>query len=154
MDDPLGSCPGSGGGRRASPPMDTALAGTIGRAARAARRAHGWTQQDAAERAGVSLEFYARIESGVTLPSAPTLVRLAETLGVAVDALVGRGGADLPLVARERASEPHRPPVLQPLRADTEEAPSLRRCFRKLRSARPSTVRLVTQLVRALERRP
>src|SRR6266851_2953272 len=73
--------------------MDTNLAKRIGSAARAARRARSLTQQDAAESIGVSAEFYGRIERGRTLPSVPTLVRIAEALDIPTDALVGRTGS-------------------------------------------------------------
>lgn len=69
--------------------MDDHLAKTIGSAARSARLARGLTQEDAADIVGVSLEFYARIERGKTLPSVPTLLRLAAALGVSADVLLG-----------------------------------------------------------------
>ncbi|HEX9288066.1 MAG TPA: helix-turn-helix transcriptional regulator [Anaeromyxobacteraceae bacterium] len=48
------------------------------------------TQEDAAERAELSLEFFSRIERGATLPSVPTLARLASVLNVSADELLGR----------------------------------------------------------------
>ena len=102
---------------------------------RAARGARGLTQQDTAERAGVSAEFCARIERGKTLPSVPTLVRLADALGTAADSLVGRSRPQF-------AAHP----------SDTaDEAPEMRRLVRRLRRAKPRTIRLLNLLASALE---
>ena len=65
--------------------MDENLAKKIGVAARASRTALGLTQADAAERVGITSEFYARIERGQTLPSVPTLAAIADALGVSAD---------------------------------------------------------------------
>ncbi|SRR6266568_4372575 len=121
--------------------MDTNLAKRIGSAARAARRARSLTQQDAAERIGVSAEFYGRIERGRTLPSVPTLVRIAEALDVPTDALVGRIGAT---------------GVTPPLKPNPESAsvpPELRSLLRRLRRVSPRTLRLLGALVAKLEGR-
>lgn len=74
--------------------MDKQLAKSIGAAARRARKALELTQEDAAERIGVSVEFYARIERGNSLPSVPTFVRIANSLGVSADTLIGRTPAE------------------------------------------------------------
>ncbi len=70
--------------------MNKELAKTIGIAARAQREYLHWTQADVAERLSVSVEFYARIERGTSLPSILTFARIVSALGVSADALLGR----------------------------------------------------------------
>lgn len=117
--------------------MDAALARKIGNAARGARKALSLTQEDAAERIGISLEFYGRIERGGTLPSVPTLLLMAEALDTSTDTLLGRD------TSRSHPSAGTAVPT---------EPPELRRLFRRLRRARPKTVKLLSALVAALER--
>ncbi len=120
--------------------MDTVLAHKIGSAARIARARLGLSQADAAERAGISGEFYARIERGGTLPSAPTLVALADALEVPTDVLVGRTGArPSAKVAREVAS--------------AQDSPEVRRLLRRVRRAAPRVVRLLNLLAAELSGR-
>ena len=121
--------------------MQTPLAITIGKALRKARESSGLTQEDAADRAGISAEFYARMERGRTLPSVPTLVRLAEALGVSADELLGRP-------AERRAGAPA---VATPARGVEDESPEVRRLVRRLRRARPKALRLVGLLLGELE---
>ncbi len=121
--------------------MDTNLAKRIGSAARAARRARSLTQQDAAESIGVSAEFYGRIERGRTLPSVPTLVRIAEALDIPTDALVGRTGSQG--VASPLKLNPGSPAM----------PPELRNLLRRLRRVPPRTLRLLGALVAELEAR-
>jgi transcriptional regulator with XRE-family HTH domain len=127
--------------------MDKDLAESIGAAARAARAALKLTQEDAAERVGISAEFYARIERGNALPSVPTLARISTALGVSADVLLGRA------VAREQEEvvkeQPSRWSAISP-----SDAPEVRRLVRRLRKASPATLRLVTLLVKELERKP
>ena len=122
--------------------MDKVLAESIGATSREARLGLKLTQEDAAERIGVSAEFYARIERGNALPSVPTLARICSSLGVSADALLGRGdGERSPSRSVSWASEP------------PAEAPEIRRLIRRLRQATPPTLRLVTLLIKELERR-
>jgi transcriptional regulator with XRE-family HTH domain len=120
--------------------MDTQLAKSIGAAARRARKALELTQEDAAERIGVSVEFYARIERGNSLPSVPTFVRIANSLGVSADSLIGRNVAP---ETESAAWQPAPPP---------SESPEIRRLLRLLRRASPATMRLVTLLVKEMEK--
>ena len=118
--------------------MDKDLAKSIGSAARLARASLELTQEDAAERIRVSVEFYARIERGNSLPSVPTFARIAGSLGVSADELLGRSqpgtrGAPAWLQAE--------PPT---------DAPEIRRVLRLLRKASPATLRLVTMLLKEL----
>ena len=96
------------------------------------------TQAEAAEAVGISVEFYARIERGTTLPSTPTLHRLSRALCVPSDALLG-----LDVLA----------PVLPTAPPADGESPALKRLFRRLRRASARTVRIVQLLVVELEER-
>lgn len=115
--------------------MDEQLAKTIGATTRAARKALGVTQAEAAERVGISSEFYARIERGKTLPSVDTLVKMAQKLQVTADGLLGL--ADVPL----RPTSPDRP----------AENKTVRHLARRLKNASPSTLRLINSLLREIE---
>ena len=124
--------------------MNKELAKSIGMAARQARKSLQLTQEDAAERISVSVEFYARIERGNSLPSILTFARIVSALGVSADALLGRG----PIMAQ---------PVAIPgtwTAAPPNDGPEIRRIVRRLRKASPSTLRLVNMLVKELERTP
>lgn len=123
--------------------MDKELAESIGAAAREARRALKLTQEDAAERIGISAEFYARIERGNALPSVPTLVRISMALGVSPDTLLGRAMAS---AKKEESTSALTPP-------SPSDSPELRRLVRRLRTASQTTLRLVTLLVKELERK-
>ena len=70
-------------------PHTAALRATLGPRLRAARKAMGMTQEDAAELIGISSEFFARMERGNALPSVETLKKLSEKLHVTVDHLLG-----------------------------------------------------------------
>lgn len=120
--------------------MDKQLAKSIGAAARRARKALQLTQEDAAERIGVSVEFYARIERGNSLPSVPTFVKIATALGISADNLLGRTTA----ATDEEAS-------WEPAPAPTE-SPEIRRMMRMLRRATNGTRRIVIMLVKEMEK--
>jgi transcriptional regulator with XRE-family HTH domain len=62
---------------------------TFAAALRSAREASGWSQADLAHRVGLSVEAYGRLERGRVLPRASTLVRLARSLNVGLDDLLG-----------------------------------------------------------------
>ena len=124
--------------------MDKELAESIGAAAREARIALKLTQEDAAERIGISAEFYARIERGNALPSVPTLVRISMALGVSPDALLGRA---MPSSGKEESVAV----LLSP--PSSSDPPQLRRLVRRLRNASATSLRLVTLLVKELERK-
>jgi transcriptional regulator with XRE-family HTH domain len=126
--------------------MQTDLGKTIGQAARHARAALDLTQADAAERIGISTEFYARIERGGAMPSVPTLAKMAEELDIAVDALLGRGSSSPPSRSKPaRAQTPDQ---------SKQESPELRRLFRRLRGAPQKTLRLVGLLLAAMAESP
>lgn len=117
--------------------MKDDLHGRLGRAARKAREKRALTQQEVADELGVSVEFYSRLERGVTLPSLGTFVRLLEVLDVSADVLLER---ETILMAREGSSR-YRP------RAGVER---LRRVVEKLDAG---DLRLLLRLARALRER-
>ncbi len=119
--------------------MDTRLAQQIGSAARDARQALKITQAEAAERVGVSPEFYARIERGQTLPSTPTLAAMAKALQVSADRLLGLGTETQARTAAPMAT------------AESDPAP-VRLLCRRVRRAKPRTVRLLSLIAAALEK--
>jgi transcriptional regulator with XRE-family HTH domain len=121
--------------------LETTLAKTIGNAARNARAALSLTQEDAAELIGISLEFYARIERGGTLPSVPTLARMAEALQTSTDALLGAN-------VRDAGAPSWRAPPPPPA-----DPPEVRRLLRRMRRADSKTLKLLNAFLSALERR-
>jgi transcriptional regulator with XRE-family HTH domain len=123
--------------------MDKELAESIGAASREARKALELTQEDAAERIGVSAEFYARIERGNALPSVPTFARIVMALGVSADTLLGFREDE---ESEERATPGWGKPE------PPSDAPEIRRLMRRLRRASPGTLRLVALLLKELER--
>lgn len=56
------------------------------------RKAHGWTQQELGERAGISVIQIHRYEAGSSQPSLDAIRKLSQTLGVSADELIfGKG---------------------------------------------------------------
>ncbi len=119
--------------------MDDDLAASIGAAARERRRALGLTQADVAERLGLSVEFYARIERGHALPSVPTLVALIRLLGVSFDALVRDGRRSTPVGAHE------------PVDFYELGSPEQRRLYRRMRDAPPHLLRLLAETIASFD---
>lgn len=119
--------------------MPSDLAAIFARELRGARNARGLTQAEAAERAGIAVEVYGRLERGRALPRADTLVRLAAALHISTDGLLGRTpGAPWP-TARE--------PQVEYL-----DRPEVRRLMHRLEGASPRTVRLLAAVASAIER--
>lgn len=50
---------------------------------------HGWSQEELAEAAGMNVGNVARYEAGINTPGLDTALKLAQALGVSIDALVG-----------------------------------------------------------------
>lgn len=121
--------------------MNKELAKAIGATARQARKHLQLTQEDTAERIDVSVEFYARIERGTSLPSILTFARIASALGISADAMLGRHSAITSTGANWTP-------------APMSENPEIRRLLRRLRQAEPSALRLVNILLKELERLP
>ncbi len=99
-----------------------------------ARRALKLTQEDAAERIGISAEFYARIERGSAIPSVQTMLIMSDSLGVTPDALLGYR----PLSPPDPSLEPN-------------DANDVRLAIRRLRGSRPELVRFINKLLQEWE---
>ena len=69
----------------------------------AARKRLGWSQAELARRAAITPGGVSQIEGGSRIPSADTLLRLAEALGLSTDWLLGRVSAEQPLEPRVAA---------------------------------------------------
>ncbi|MFP2932129.1 helix-turn-helix domain-containing protein [Pyxidicoccus sp. 3LG] len=118
-------------------PVDHKLAALLGGAAREARQRLGLTQGDVAERMGMAMEVYSRMERGKMLPRAQTLRRLCDVLQVSADTLLGVGKSSVPVAPSPRKS--------------TREDPvELRRMTRKLRDLEPAQLRAVSRVVNAV----
>ena len=52
------------------------------------RNIHGFSQEEIAEKIGISRQAYAKLENGVTVPDIEKCMRLAEVYGVTIDSLV------------------------------------------------------------------
>jgi transcriptional regulator with XRE-family HTH domain len=121
---------------------------SIGRAARLARRARKLTQEDVADRVGVSTQFYGRIERGNALPSVTTLRRMLEVLDLRADELLG-SALDLGAAGPDQGNraEDDDAQLAQDL-----ESPPLRRLMRFLRRASPVTLKVVEVLLDEMDR--
>lgn len=75
---------------------DGQLQKRLGEVARSAREGLGLTQAEVAARAGLTAPVYGRVERGGMMPSVPTLRRIAQALGVPVDALLDMAPEDVP----------------------------------------------------------
>jgi transcriptional regulator with XRE-family HTH domain len=118
--------------------MNEELAITVGAAARAARVRLGLTQADVAERVGIAMEVYSRMERGKVLPSVTTLRRLCQVLRIGADTLLG-----LEAEARVEAPVEEAPVTTAP----GEDPPRLRRLMRALRALDAEQLRSVSQVV-------
>lgn len=100
----------------------------LGQRIRTARTAKGWTQEELAERTGLTAAFLSYVENGSRGASLDSLVKMAESLGLEPESLLG-GPA--------RAGRPPRP------------MPTL-----SLEGLSRQNGELMKRLVRALRRRP
>jgi transcriptional regulator with XRE-family HTH domain len=117
--------------------MNEELAITVGAAARAARVRLGLTQADVAERVGIAMEVYSRMERGKVLPSVTTLRRLCQVLRIGADTLLGLEVEALDAPLEEAAAAP----------VPGEDPPRLRRLVRALRALDPIQLKAVAQVV-------
>ena len=118
-------------------PVNEKLNTVFGAAARDARLRLGLTQADVAERVGIAMEVYSRMERGRMLPRAQNLRRLCDVLSVSADVLLGVGPG--PSLVPPRA-----PPGQQ------EESAELRRLLRTLRELEPARLTAVARVVKAV----
>jgi transcriptional regulator with XRE-family HTH domain len=99
------------------------------------------TQEDVANRVGVSTQFYGRIERGYALPSVTTLRRMLDVLDLRADDLLGVPGVGA--TGMDEAAE----------QAQIEsENPPLRRLMRYLRRASPVTLQAVQGVLDEIEK--
>lgn len=102
---------------------------------RAARERARLTQVGVAAKLGMNDEVYARYERAKMWPGIDKLGRLCEILDCSADSLLGTD---------EVAPAPAEPPP-------DDDSPAVRRLLRRLRKARPRTVRLVSRMLNDLE---
>ncbi|MCT9009243.1 DUF1918 domain-containing protein [Streptomyces sp. NPDC054766] len=86
---------GTSGRAATSPPHAPPNPGDIGRRLTAERERQGMTRTETARRARMAPDYLAYLEERQADPSLASLIRLADALGVSVEALRG-GGGDLP----------------------------------------------------------
>lgn len=85
----------------------------LGETIRALRQGAGLTQEGLAERMEVSRQAVAKWEAGKSSPSTENLVRLAEVLGVGVEALTAAQGQVQPPAGQASADRPGQAPDAQ-----------------------------------------
>jgi transcriptional regulator with XRE-family HTH domain len=68
----------------------------LGKRLKDARRAKGWTQQELAERTGLTAAFLSYLENGSRSGSLESLVKLAEALSLEPESLMGGKGLKEP----------------------------------------------------------
>lgn len=90
----------------------TTLVRNFGAAVRARREAHGWSQEQLAEHAGLNRSYVGEIERGAAIASIVTVEKLARAFGVSIATLLvgvppaASAGAPIP----ERGPAPPAPP--------------------------------------------
>lgn len=126
-------------GRRRSPRRvtDEELARRFGATVAGARRERGWTQEDLAERLGISVSHVSLLERGARMPSYPMVVRVSDALGFSLDAATGRTQArrdDAMLAAAARLTpsmRAHIVTLMDGLARNTDVTPPPRRRRRR-----------------------
>lgn len=68
----------------------------LGRSLLDLRNERGWSRKELAERSGLSYPYISQLENGDREPSFDTLTKLAETFGLAVDALLAPAATQRP----------------------------------------------------------
>ncbi|NOK16654.1 helix-turn-helix domain-containing protein [Corallococcus carmarthensis] len=116
--------------------MNGNLNTVFGAAARDARLRLGLTQADVADRVGIAMEVYSRMERGKMLPRAQNLRRLCDVLSVSADALLGVGPGPSPVSPRATPRQ--------------EDSLELRRLVRTLRELEPRQLKAVARVVRTV----
>ncbi len=119
------------------------LAQTISAHVSKARDKLGITQEEASELIGITVEYYARIERGQSLPSLRVFAQIAIVLGVSADILIGRDESPL------RAN--FMPPRWFEQNAQ-QDSKQLRRLIRRLRRVPPEVVAAMDAVLRQIER--
>jgi transcriptional regulator with XRE-family HTH domain len=117
--------------------MSNGLRQTFAKEVRAARYRCGLSQAEVAERIGIAVEAYGRLERGAVLPRAETLVGLAYAFNVSADRLLG-------IVVEEAPAQPVT--ALDTAAAD----PDWRRIVTVLEQLSPRSLRLLANAVRSI----
>lgn len=68
--------------------MNKESVSSIGKRIRAVREEKGWSQEEFAERIGLSVTYTGMIERGERVPKLETFIRIANTLGTSADVLL------------------------------------------------------------------
>lgn len=68
--------------------MNKESVSSIGKRIRAVREEKGWSQEEFAERIGLSVTYTGMIERGERVPKLETFIRIANTLGTSADILL------------------------------------------------------------------
>ncbi len=108
--------------------METTMAKAFAVRLRRAREALGFAQAEVAERAGVAVEAYGRLERGRAQPRAATLLALARALSVSTDMLLGHEGG---------------PTGAPPATTTDKDSPAVRRLVRRVRGLDAGAVRVI-----------
>ena len=127
---------------------DTDLRNIIGTRAREARRHLGLTQEDVADRIGITTEVYGRLERGGVAPSVYTLRKLCLTLNLSADLALGTAEA-----LGKVTGAPQPPGEVVPASRQTDSK-YLRRILRRARRLSQSSLRLLSELTAALPTKP
>ena len=116
-------------------PVPDKLARLIGKRARAARTATGWTQTEVAQRVEMASQVYGRLERGDMRPSIETFRNLILVLGIPAEELLGIHQERRANTRRSRRRESH---------------PWVQQLIRHVRELDAERVRLLVKLARAL----
>lgn len=119
------------------------LSRTLSKQLAKARSALDLTQEEASERIGITVEYYARIERGKALPSLLTFAQIAVALEVSTDSLMQLG---------EITQRPVSGLPTWFSAPEEEVSKQLRRLMRRLRHVPPEVVNAVDSVLKQLER--
>lgn len=121
--------------------MRQRFANELGAAAREVRLQRGLTQAEVAERIGIAMEVYGRIERGVLLPSLPTFLGICHVLEADPRALLG-------------LMSPGRSPGMRQTAEDPPHVRRLTRLARELREDEVIALQGVAKVMLSGRRRP
>lgn len=105
--------------------------GILRQTVKPARQRAKLSQADVAERIGVALEVYGKIERGIMVPRVRTLIKLSRVLNVSADVLLGM-------------ESPDGTPVVAMLRED-DLPPDARPVLRSVRELKPEHIKLIAK---------
>ena len=74
------------------------------------RRKNGWSQEELADKMGVSRQAVSKWESGQTMPDLERILRLSSLFGVTIDYLL-KDGAEPEIPQSEAEEDTHIPPL-------------------------------------------